>query len=102
MIPPDAAPQIGNGKTRRQFLKLAGYGTMGVMAGGFWTGKRLFAAGGDLQEAFIPDLDIALSAEPGEMALFPGRPTSIGSGRQPCRPVSHSPACSRKRGRGGQ
>ena len=77
MIPPDAAPQIGNGKTRRQFLKLAGYGTMGVMAGGLWTGKRLFAAGGDLQEAFIPDLDIALSAEPGEMALFPGRPTSV-------------------------
>ena len=79
MNPRDTARQFGNEKTRRQFLKLAGYGTLGMMAGGLWTGKSLFAAGGDLQEAFIPDLDIALSAEPGEMALFPGRPTSIGT-----------------------
>jgi FtsP/CotA-like multicopper oxidase with cupredoxin domain len=68
---------IDSGHSRRQFLKLAGYGTLGLMAGGFWKGVDGFAAGQTPDTEFIPDLDITLSARPGEIAVLPGDPTGV-------------------------
>jgi len=64
-------------RSRRQFIKLVGYGTMGLMAGGFWSEVDSFAAGQTPDTEFIPDLDITLSAEPGEIGILPGAPTRI-------------------------
>ena len=44
---------IDRGHSRRQFLKLAGYGTLGLMAGGFWRGIDGFAAGQTPDTEFI-------------------------------------------------
>jgi FtsP/CotA-like multicopper oxidase with cupredoxin domain len=63
--------------SRRQFLKLTGYGTLGLIVGGFWRGGTGFAAGQTLDTEFIPDIDIALSAHPDEVAVFPGAPTRV-------------------------
>ncbi|MCU0600109.1 MAG: multicopper oxidase domain-containing protein [Desulfobacterales bacterium] len=63
--------------SRRQFLKLAGYGTLGLMAGGLWPGFDGFAAGQTPDTEFIPDLDITLSARPGEVPVLPGDPTGV-------------------------
>ena len=72
---------IEGGNDRRQFLKLAGYGTLGLMAGGVWP---LVSRSGAGQHAdaiskteFVPDLDISLVAKPGELAMFPGVATQI-------------------------
>ncbi len=68
---------IDSRHSRRQFLKLAGYGTLGLMAGGLWTGFDGFAAGQNIEAGFIPDIDISLSARPGEVAVLPGDPTRV-------------------------
>ena len=73
----NATGPFQKGQTRRQFLKVAGCGVLGAMAGGLWSADDLFAAGAESPDAFTPDLDIALWAEPGEVALFPGRPTTV-------------------------
>jgi hypothetical protein len=65
---------------RRQFLKLAGYGTLGLMAGGVWPLLGQTAAGQHedaiSKTGFVPDLDISLVAKPGDLRLT--RVTKIG------------------------
>ncbi len=66
---------------RRQFLKLAGYGTLGILAGELLpffdlsTASQLGAA--DQAPEFLPDLDISLTARPAEVPIFPGEPTRV-------------------------
>ncbi len=71
--------EAGNG--RRQFLKIAGYGALGLMAGGFRPLLDQAAAGqhGDVisKTGFVPDIDISLVAKPGDLAMFPGAATQI-------------------------
>jgi hypothetical protein len=66
---------------RRQFLKLAGYGTLGLVAGGVWPLLGQTAAGQHedtiSKTGFVPDLDISLVAKPGDLAMFPGTATQI-------------------------
>jgi FtsP/CotA-like multicopper oxidase with cupredoxin domain len=66
---------------RRQFLKLAGYGTLGLMTGGVWPLLGQSAAGEHenaiSKTGFVPDLDISLVAKPGELAMFSGAATQI-------------------------
>ena len=66
---------------RRQFLKLAGYGTLGLVAGGVWPLLGQTAAGQHedaiSKTGFVPDLDISLVAKPGDLAMFPGEATHI-------------------------
>lgn len=72
---------IEGGNSRRQFLKLAGYGTLGFITGGFW--PRLTHSAerknpGMIPETeFLPDLDISLVARPDEVAVLPGKPTQV-------------------------
>ena len=68
---------IHGGSERRRFLKLAGYGTLGLITGGFGPLLNQSAAGQTPETGFIPDLDISLSARPGEVDLFPGDPTRV-------------------------
>ena len=72
---------IEGGDDRRQFLKLAGYGTLGLITGGFWPLSNHSAAGQNpkthADTEFLPDLDISLTARPGEVAIFQGDPTRI-------------------------
>lgn len=68
---------IEAGKNRRQFLKLAGYGTLGLFAGELWPGLNRIAAAQSPETEFVPDLDISLSARPDEVAIFPGDPTGV-------------------------
>jgi blue copper oxidase len=77
----NTARGIADGNSRRQFLKLAGYGTLGLITGGFWPRLNHSAAreySGTIPEtAFLPDLDISMIAQPDEVAVFPGRPTQV-------------------------
>jgi len=72
---------VVNGRDRRQFLRLAGYGTLGLIAGEFWPLSGPSAAGQLLKAAtdveFSPDLDISLTASPDEVTVFPGTPTRV-------------------------
>ena len=67
------------GLGRRQFLKLAGYGAFGFLAGGTWpfidptTASKLTAA--DRKTKSLPDLDLSLIARPAQVPIFPGEPT---------------------------
>jgi len=68
-------------KNRRQFLKIAGLGALGLVSGG---GLSLFNPSAASQkrqtylgEEFLPDLDISLTARSGEVSLFPGDPTQV-------------------------
>jgi FtsP/CotA-like multicopper oxidase with cupredoxin domain len=69
------------GLGRRQFLKLAGYGTFGVLAGGIWpfidptTASQLTTA--DQKPRSLPDLDLSLIARPARVPIFPGEPTQV-------------------------
>ena len=69
------------GSGRRQFLKLAGYGTLGVLAGGTWPFIDLSAASqhamADQNTASPPDLDLSLIARPAQVPIFPGEPTQV-------------------------
>jgi FtsP/CotA-like multicopper oxidase with cupredoxin domain len=69
------------GKDRRQFLKLAGYGALGLMAGGLrpLLGQSTAGQHGEAlsKTGFVPDLDISLVSKPGELAMFPGAATQI-------------------------
>jgi len=47
------------------------------MAGGLWPEFDGFAAGQTPDTEFIPDLDITLSARPGEVPILPGDPTGV-------------------------
>jgi FtsP/CotA-like multicopper oxidase with cupredoxin domain len=70
-----------NKNSRRRFLKLAGYGTLGLITGGFRpllnnaSAKQISTPNPDTE--FLPDLDISLTAQPDEVAIFPGKPTQV-------------------------
>ena len=69
------------GYDRRLFLKLAGYGTLGLIADGIWP-RPSRSALGQRPEAvpgaeFSPDLDISLTSGPDEVAVFPGASTRV-------------------------
>lgn len=70
-----------DGLDRRHFLKLAGYGTLGVLAGGNWPFIDLSAASqreaADRKSRFLPDLDLSLIARPNQVHIFPGDPTRV-------------------------
>ena len=72
---------IEGGNDRRQFLKLAGYGTLGLMTGRFlpFLNHSAVAQNQDTpsETGFLPDLDISIVSQPGELALFPGETTQI-------------------------
>lgn len=63
--------------SRRQFLKLTGYGTLGLMTGGLWPGLDRLMAAQTSDTNFVPDLDISLWARPDEIAIFPGSSTGV-------------------------
>ena len=69
------------GSNRREFLKLAGYGTLGLMAGGVLPFLTPSAAGQSQNTisgtGFAPDLDISLVSQPDEVAIFPGESTRV-------------------------
>ena len=64
---------------RRQFLKFAGAGATTLVAGGITS--LVETTGADTAEKtavnFNPDLDIALTATPAEVPIFPGSPTRV-------------------------
>jgi FtsP/CotA-like multicopper oxidase with cupredoxin domain len=66
---------------RRQFLKLAGYGTIGLITGGFMPLFNQTEAGQNRrtisETPFVPDLDISLESRPGMVSLFPGESTQV-------------------------
>ncbi len=65
---------------RRQFFKTAGIGTLGIMASTVLLQNSTFASNhrtSVTDSGFVPDLDIALAAMPGEIPLFRGRPTQV-------------------------
>jgi len=64
---------------RRQFLKLTGAGTAGLLTGGMTSLVNASGPDAALKPAknFIPDLDIDLRATPAEVPLLPGRPTVV-------------------------
>jgi FtsP/CotA-like multicopper oxidase with cupredoxin domain len=72
---------IAGENSKRQFLKLVGYGTLGLITGGFWPRLNHSAAReypGTIPETeFLPDLDISMIAKPDEVAVFPGKPTQV-------------------------
>ena len=67
--------------SRRQFLKTAGIGTLGIVAGGILPKIEppAVAHGQNKQTTalFVPDLDIELTAIAGEVSIFPGEPTEV-------------------------
>ncbi len=73
----DTVRDIEDANNRRQFLKLAGYGTLGLITGGFGPLLKSSAAGQNPETGFTPDLDLFLTARPGEVAIFPGDPTRV-------------------------
>jgi len=72
---------LEGGNNRRQFLKLAGYGTLGLISAGLGPIFNHLEASQNpkaIQETeFSPDLDISLAARPGEVSIFPGVPTQV-------------------------
>jgi len=66
---------------RRRFLKLAGYGTLGLMTGGFLPFFNHSASAQNQntssEAGFLPDLDISIVSQPGELAVFPGESTRV-------------------------
>ena len=50
---------IDNDHSRRRFLKLSGYGTLGLMASGLWPGIARLATAQTPDTEFIPDLAAA-------------------------------------------
>lgn len=66
---------------RRQFLKLAGYGTLGLMSSGLGPILNHLEANQNPkampERQFRPDLDISLTARPGEVSIFSGAPTRV-------------------------
>ena len=66
---------------RRQFLQSAGVGSLGIMAGGFLPILNSTVKASDQNKlaktGFLPDLDVELKATPGEVPIFPGKPTSV-------------------------
>jgi len=64
---------------RRQFLRIAGAGAAGLMAGGItsFVNPRTADATIIQPSEFIADLDIALKAIPAEISLLPGDPTGV-------------------------
>ncbi len=77
----NTAREIVNENSRRQFLKLTGYGALGLITAGFWprlTHSATRSYPGLVSETeFLPDLDISLIARPDEVAVFPGEPTQV-------------------------
>jgi len=77
----DAEYQGKKGLNRRQFLKAASIGTVGLMTGavGELQDHTSFAAALPRKPAatFEPDLDIALTATPDEVPIFPGSATQV-------------------------
>ena len=72
---------IEGGNDRRQFLKLAGYGTLSLMTGGLlpFLDHSASAQNQDTpsEAEFLPDLDISIVSQPGELAVFPGESTRV-------------------------
>lgn len=64
---------------RRQFLHLAAGGAAGLATGGLGSLLNLQSAAARTKPdpKFVPDLDIALKATPGEVQILPGNPTSV-------------------------
>ena len=64
---------------RRQFLHLAAGGAAGLVTGGLGSLVNLQPAAARTKPdpKFVPDLDIALKATPGEVHILPGNPTSV-------------------------
>ena len=69
---------------RRAFLKLAGYGALGLMAGSYLPifspsahGLTKEASLNTAETGFMPDLDLTLVPQADEVAMFPGAPTQV-------------------------
>jgi FtsP/CotA-like multicopper oxidase with cupredoxin domain len=69
---------------RRKFLKLAGYGTLGLFTGSYLPLFRPSAYGltqeaslNTAETSFTPDLDLTLVQQPDEVAILPGNPTRV-------------------------
>jgi len=66
--------------SRRQFIQFTAAGAAGLLTGGL--GSSLIAgqdaaAAGKGRDGFNPDLDLALTATPGEVPILPGDPTGV-------------------------
>ncbi|MGB3226290.1 MAG: multicopper oxidase domain-containing protein [Desulforhopalus sp.] len=73
----NAGMKRDNDHSRRRFLKLTGYGTLGLIANGLWPGIARLATVQPPDTAFVPDLEISLIARPDEVTIFPGNPTMV-------------------------
>jgi FtsP/CotA-like multicopper oxidase with cupredoxin domain len=66
---------------RRQFLKTVSVGTVGLLSGAVesFLDRPALAANQarQTQAGFVPDLDIALTATPDAVPIFPGSPTQV-------------------------
>jgi len=66
---------------RRQFLKMAGYGTLGLISAGLGPFFNHLEASQNPKAMqgteFRPDLDISLTARSDEVSIFPGAPTQV-------------------------
>jgi FtsP/CotA-like multicopper oxidase with cupredoxin domain len=74
-------PKTGTGINRRQILKLAGCGALGLMSGKLWPFSTRSYAGQYTAAAqakeFKPDLDVSLVARPTEISILPGNSTQV-------------------------
>ena len=64
---------------RRQFLKITGAGTAGLLTGSITSlvNTETVHATAKQNDEFIPDLDLSLRATPDEVAILSGAPTSV-------------------------
>ncbi|HHB90558.1 MAG TPA: multicopper oxidase family protein [Anaerolineae bacterium] len=65
---------------RRQFLRLTGLGVLGLMAGSLLKTPAARASTPTLpglSSTFTPDVELALTAEPGQVSILPGQPTTV-------------------------
>ena len=65
--------------SRRQFFQIAGMGTAGLITGGLGSllNDQPARAQSKPNRNFIPDLDLALTATPGEVPILPGNLTGV-------------------------
>ena len=79
-MPPKTSRNAPPAFNRRQFLRLSGLGALSLMAGGLLKTPAARASAPFLPSqspSFTPDVELALTAEPGQAAILSGQPTTV-------------------------
>ncbi len=63
--------------TRRELLAIGATAIVGVRLRGGGLTQRAFPRGRDTPDAFEPDVELEITAEPGEVQVLPGAPTKV-------------------------